>query len=141
MFLYTVNSRGKCNKGVITDANLECAAYNVKKAREQLQQTPFECEVCAGNLRHAIEQTIDEKVLNNVTPMRYRGGKKHRIFWDNFKGLNPDDALIDQLREYHGRLSGGGIHETYEHSVNPVSWEQLEEICTFLEGIHNIKRE
>ena len=75
---------------------------------------------------------VDEKVFRNLVPVKYRGGKSQTIIWDRLKELQADPALIDMMRGYYGRLSGGDMHLGGESRENPIDWAELNEMAAQL---------
>ena len=137
LYVYDVMSLGQSKKGIIAESCLNTVENNLKKAQKLLNEISSTNEVVnmlTGILRHAIELIIDEKILKNVIPLKFRG-KKAQIPWHNLKSLNPDSEKIDILRKHYSRLSGGALHLGTEATENPIDMEELESILNNLKSI------
>lgn len=134
LFLYNVNARDA--KGYIRDSKQDNAQYYIQEARRILDKRDFDeatdINRCSGLIRQAIEHMVDEKVFKNLVPVKYRGGKNQTIIWDRLKELQADPALIDMLRDYFNRVSGGNLHVDQESRENPVDWAELNTMCAQL---------
>lgn len=134
LFLYNVNARDA--KGYIRDSRQDNARYYIQEAQRVLGNHNFDeatdINKCSGLLRQAIEHMVDEKVFRNLVPVKYRGGKSQTIIWDRLKELQADPALIDMMRGYYGRLSGGDMHLGGESRENPIDWAELNEMTAQL---------
>lgn len=132
LFLYLVQSQGRDLKGVITEGKQENAKNYLQDAKRKLDTIPFtDLSGTTSSLRHAIELMVDEVILNNQVPVKFHG-KKNNIYWDQLKGLRPDAALIEKLKSYFSRLSGGDLHAGVEQTENPVDHDELLDIYNFL---------
>ena len=137
LYVYDVMSLGQSKKGIIAENCLNTVENNLKKAQKLLNEISSTNEVVnmlTGILRHTIELIIDEKILKNVIPLKFRG-KKAQIPWHNLKSLNPDSEKIDILRKHYSRLSGGALHLGTEATENPIDVEELESILEDLKSI------
>ncbi|MCP4482143.1 MAG: AAA family ATPase [bacterium] len=78
IYLYKIESEGKCSKGIIT-SHIENRAENyINFAKEYLNGSSFNLEDICSKLRKAIECLVDEKILKNITPTRF-SSKNNRI--------------------------------------------------------------
>lgn len=130
LFMYSVNSHGRDEKGVIVEMKQDNVANNLSAANKRLQEEPFsrECNLMVGAiLRHTIELIVDETIFHNQIPVKFHG-KKNSIQWDQLKTLNPNVTIIDKLSNLFSRLSGGDLHSGVEQSDNPIDYEELKEI-------------
>lgn len=137
LYIYDVMSLGQSKKGIIAESCLNTVENNLKKAQKLLNEISSTNEVVnmlTGILRHTIELIIDEKILKNVIPLKFRG-KKAQIPWQNLKSLNPDSEKIDILKKHYSRLSGGALHLGTEATENPIDMEELESILNDLKSI------
>lgn len=134
LFLYNVNAREE--KGYIRDSRQDNAKYYIQEAQRVLGSQNFDEATdigkCAGLLRQAIEHMVDEKVFKNLVPVKYRGGKSQTIFWDKLKELQADPGLIEMMRGYYNRLSGGDMHLGQESRENPMDWAELNQMASQL---------
>ncbi|MBT7736109.1 hypothetical protein HN709_00295, partial [Candidatus Peregrinibacteria bacterium] len=85
----------------------------------------------ASDLKSTIEYYIDEKILNNQRLIKDYGNKQS-IKWDQLKKLNPDEMVIDKLKEYWDLLSSRGSHLSANSMENPIPLEKFTEIIDFL---------
>lgn len=132
LFLYLVQSQGRDLKGVITEGKQENAKNYLQDAKRKLDTIPFtDLSGTTSSLRHAIELMVDEVILNNQVPVKFHG-KKNNIYWEQLKELRPDAALIDKLKSYFSRLSGGDLHAGVEQTENPVDHDELVDIYNYL---------
>ena len=135
IFLYHVLSEGKMLKGIIAPKNEDSSLFYINEAKKKLQESPFvENLVVSANLRYAIERIIDEVVFNRQIPTRM-SNKNTRINWDDLIKMNNDPILINNLKNYHSRLSGGCLHNEAEESENSIEKEEFESIIKELEAI------
>lgn len=137
LYIYDVMSLGQSKKGIIAESCLNTVENNLKKAQKLLNEISSTNEgvnMLTGILRHTIELIIDEKILKNVIPLKFRG-KKAPIPWHNLKSLNPDSEKIDILNKHYSRLSGGALHLGTEATENPIDMEELESILNDLKSI------
>lgn len=135
LLMYLVESRGRDEKGVITEFKQDSVKNNLAKAKRMLDMKPFDSHIALGALlRHTIELMIDEKVFNNQIPVKFHG-RKNNISWDQLKLVRADPALIERLNGLFNRLSGGDLHSGIEQSNNPIDYEELKEIYDELNSI------
>ena len=130
LFMYSVASHSRDEKGVITEKKQDNVANNLKKAHNLLNSIPFSDDdsiMVGAILRHTIELIIDEKIFNNQIPIKFHGSK-NTIQWEQLKTLNPDVTMIDKLNRLFSRLSGGDLHLGIEQSDNPIDHGELEDI-------------
>lgn len=125
LYIYKVISQGQDMKGIITEWRQDNAANNLRKANSKLSEVPFtDTETVSTCLRKAIEMLIDEKIFNNLIPLKLRG-RKDSIHWEELKKLNADTNMIDDLKAIHNRLSGGELHSGMEHEENSLEFDEL----------------
>lgn len=137
LFVYSVTSCGRDKKGVIAERKQDNVANNLGKARKLLNEMPFDNDysiMVGAILRHTIELIIDERIFNNQIPVKFHG-RKNTIPWEQLKSLNPDEAIIDKLKELFSRLSGGDLHSGVEKYDNPIDYDELEDIYNELAKI------
>lgn len=135
LFLYLAQSQGRDSKGVITEGKQEKAKNYLLNAKRKLNEMPFtDLGGTTSALRHAIELMVDEVIFNNQVPVKFHG-KKNNIYWDQLKNLKPDATLIDNLKSYYGRISGGDLHAGVEQTENPVDHDELEDIYNYLNSV------
>lgn len=135
IFLHNIESEGKNSKGVISTRQEDKAETHFEKAKEYLNDSPFEKHnEVATKLRKTIECLVDEKVFNNQVPTKFTS-KNNRIHWDSLKQLNNEDTLINTLREIHDRVSGGEMHNGTESNENPIEKEEFDEMVKNIESI------
>lgn len=101
-------------KGYIMPHEKRKSDYFLDLADRFLHVTPFlSSEPTIIYLRRAIEELIDEKVFNNLTPLRFRGHNAN-IEWLKMENMVNAGASgvtkIRDLRRIHDRLSGRGVH-------------------------------
>jgi energy-coupling factor transporter ATP-binding protein EcfA2 len=126
IFLYTVQSEGKSSKGIIIFRKVHKAKTHADSVQKILQKSPFDnTDKACVKLRKTVECLIDEKIFNNQAPTRF-SSKNNRIHWDELKRLNPDDKLIDTLKDIHDRVSGGSMHGGTESEENPIGKDELD---------------
>lgn len=138
LFLYSVESHGRDDKGVITEMKQDNVRNNLTKAKRLLDNTPFtgnEILAIGAFLRHTIELMIDEKIFNNQIPVKFHG-RKNTIQWDQLKTLNPNATVIDTLKRLFDRLSGGDLHLGVESTENPIDHDELENIYNELKELN-----
>ena len=135
LFLYLAQSQGRDLKGVITEGKQEKAKNYLLDAKRKLDVIPFtDLSGTTSSLRHAIELIVDEVILNNQVPVKFHG-KKNNIYWDQLKELKPDAVLIDRLKAYFNRISGGDLHAGVEQTENPVDHDELLDIYNYLMSV------
>lgn len=135
IFLYHVLSESKMLKGIITPKNEDSSQSYINEAKKKLQKSPFtESLEVSANLRYAIERIIDEVVFNHQIPTKM-SNKNSRISWDDLIKMNNDPILINKLKSYHSRLSGGCLHNGAEEGENSIEKEEFENIINYLESI------
>ena len=135
LFLYLAQSQGRDLKGVITEGKQEKAKNYLQDAKRKLDVIPFtDLSGTTSSLRHAIELMVDEVILNNQIPVKFHG-KKNNIYWDQLKDLKPDAVLIDRLKAYYNRISGGDLHAGVEQTENPVDHDELLHIYNHLVSV------
>ena len=135
IFLYHVLSESKMLKGIITPKNEDSSRSYINEAKKKLQKSPFtESLEVSANLRYAIERIIDEVVFNHQIPTKM-SNKNSRISWDDLIKMNNDPILINKLKSYHSRLSGGCLHNGAEEDENSIEKEEFENIINYLESI------
>ncbi len=135
--IYLVNNEGKSSKGVLTNYKLNKAQTHISDAKKMLNTSPFEESLKVANLlRKAVECTIDEKIFNNQVPTK-NSTKNSRINWDELKKLNNDESTIDLLKNIHGRVSGGEMHNGTENEENPIDVDEFNKMISDVENILN----
>lgn len=137
LYMYSVMSHGINSKGVIHEMkqdNLKTNLNQIKKILQNKKDEP-DCMRLGSKLRHTIELIIDEKIFAGQIPTKFHG-KKNSIPWDELKKLNPDSALIENLKKLFSRLSGGNLHNGIEQSENPTSIEELKDIYNQLAKLY-----
>lgn len=133
--IYLVNNEGENSKGVLTHYKLNKAKTHIDDAKRLLQISPFEDSLKVANLiRKAVECTIDEKIFNNQVPTKH-STKNNHINWDELKKLNNDANTINLLKEIHGRVSGGEMHNGTENEENPINMDEFRDIISNLEDL------
>ena len=137
ILLYETLSEGKNSKGVISKKQIEKAETYLRAVSEMLKESPFikKQEACT-KLRFAVELLIDEVVFNGQVPTRF-STKSSRINWDGLKKLSNDSAVIDTLKEVHGRCSGGELHNGMERNENPVEKADIQEMVNKLTAMQS----
>jgi len=103
--------------------------YFLDKADEALKVTPFlTSEPTIAYLRRAVEEMVDEKVFQKLSPLRYRGHSS-TIEWVRLKGMVNQgvdgDARIEELRKIYEKLSGRGTHLGALSSTATLSQSEL----------------
>lgn len=103
--------------------------YFLDKADEALKVTPFlTSEPTIAYLRRAVEEMVDEKVFQKLSPLRYRGHSS-TIEWVRLKGMVNQgvdgDARIEELRKIYEKLSGRGTHLGALSSAATLSQSEL----------------
>lgn len=88
--------------------------YFLDMADAALKVTPFlSPEPAIAYLRRAVEELVDEKVFQKLSPLRYRGHSSS-IEWMRLKGMvnqgTSGDARIEELRKIYEKLSSRGSH-------------------------------
>ena len=101
-------------KGYILPHDKRKSDYFLDLADQSLQVSPFlSSEPTIIYMRRAIEELVDEKVFNNLAPLRFRGHNAN-IEWIKMENMvNAGQAGVDKVRELrriHDKLSGRGIH-------------------------------
>ena len=61
--------------------------------------------------------------------------KSSRINWEGLKSITSDSAVIDILKDVHGRCSGGELHNGMERNENPVEKADIQEMVNKLKEI------
>lgn len=136
LFSYSVYSRGRNLKGVVSELKQDNAKNNLSRAKKLLEDTSLsDIQRITVILRHVIELIIDEKVLKGLTPLRF-SGKKNSIQWERLATLNADVDMIGTLRTYYNRLSGGEIHVGVESEENPITFEEVMTIWNYLNDLY-----
>lgn len=135
ILLYETLSEGKNSKGVISRKQIDKAKDYIRGVEELLKESPFtkKQEACA-KLRFAVELLIDEIVFNGQVPTKY-STKSSRINWEGLKSITSDSAVIDILKDVHGRCSGGELHNGMERNENPVEKADIQEMVNKLKEI------
>ena len=135
--IYLVNNEGKNSKGVLINFKLNKASNHIRDAKRLLNSSPFEDGLKVANLlRKAVECTIDEKVFNNQVPTK-NSTKNNRINWDELKKLNNDELIINSLKDIHGRVSGGEMHNGTENEENPIEIDEYNTMINDIEQMLN----
>lgn len=103
--------------------------YFLNKADAALKVTPFlSPEPAMAYLRRAVEEMVDEKVFQKLSPLRYRGHSS-AIEWVKLKGMVNQgvdgDARIEELRSVYEKLSGRGAHLGALSSAATLSQSEL----------------
>ena len=133
--IYQVESEGKNEKGVLINYKANKASIHIKEAKRLLKKSPFDDRLkVAILLRKTVECTIDEIILNNISPTKY-SNKNSRIHWEDLRNLNNDSAIIDILENIHSRVSGGEMHNGVESEENPIDKEEFENMISNIENI------
>lgn len=135
ILLYETLSEGKNSKGVISRKQIDKAKDYIRGVEELLKESPFtkKQEACA-KLRFAVELLIDEIVFNGQIPTKY-STKSSRINWEGLKSITSDSAVIDTLKDVHGRCSGGELHNGMERNENSVEKADIQEMVNKLKEI------
>ncbi len=133
--IYLVSNEGKSSKGVLTNYKQNKAKIHISDAKKLLTNSPFQDGLKVANLlRKAVECTIDEKIFNNQVPTK-NSTKNNRINWDELKNLNNDERIINELKNIHGRVSGGEMHNGTENEENPIEVDEFNTMITTVEQI------
>lgn len=132
IYTYKVDREAKDKTGRIFEAQNESCSYFIKKAENEMK-SDYSLSCVAGYLKSAIENYIDEKILNRQGLLKDKRIKDH-IEWDMLKGLNPDENTINQLKIHWDNLSNRGTHLSANSSENPLGTEDLNNIITFLKS-------
>lgn len=134
--IYEIRSEGISQKGVIFPVESKMARRTIDAMQSLLKESPFNDGIKVSSMaRKTIEYIIDEKILNNVTPTKY-ANKNTRIQWEAISKINPAQNILDKLKKFHSRLSGGDLHNGTEFQENPITKEELQEIVNELEKIY-----
>lgn len=135
--IYKLNNEGVNSKGVLGNYKRNKAKNHINDAKRLLNKIPFNDSLKAASLiRKAVECTIDEVVFNNQIPTKY-SYKTHHISWDDLKNLNTEHTIIDSLKEIHGRVSGGEMHNGTENEDNPIEPDEFNTMISDIEKILN----
>ncbi len=135
--VYKVNNEGINSKGVLGNYKRNKAKNHIKDAKKLLNASPFDDSLKVANLiRKAVECSIDEVVFNNQIPTKY-SYKTRYISWDDLKNLNTVSTTIDSLKEIHGRVSGGEMHNGTENEENPIEVDEFNTMISDIETILN----
>ena len=90
-------------------------------------------------LRRAVEKLIDEVLLKNIQPCKWNVSGSH-IDWERLKELNPNVEYQKQwavLNKAFGGLSNRKLHEGEMSRENPITQDELSNICNELIGLCN----
>ena len=116
--------------GKVISKSQESSKFYLEKIEKDLQGDYTPSSI-ASDLKSTIEYYIDEKILNNQRLIKDYGNKQS-IKWDQLKKLNPDEMVIDKLKEYWDLLSSRGSHLSANSMENPIPLEKFTEIIDFL---------
>lgn len=130
-----VTSAQSC--GFVLDYSDKKTLFYLDQADTELAKTPpINLKGANDNLREAVEWMIDEVVLNNVTPLRYRGNTP--IPWKELKVVtNRGSEIIDKLSEYYSKLSSGGSHLGGVAYVAPLGPAELQAVSSGLRKLYS----
>lgn len=125
-------------KGLIVPFKKRNAKYYIQEAIRLVAVQPFSDNVDAvtNNLRHAVENMIDEIVFRGQIPTRYTS-KNNRIQWEILKKLVNDGVTIDKLQAVHSRVSASGLHNGIEAGHNPLRQDEANGFIRDLKDIFN----
>lgn len=130
--IYEVISEWKNKKWILKNYKKNDLKNNLKIIEKLLEKSPFEeSEKISSLLRKSIECYIDEKILNRQIPTKY-SNKNNRIDWNWLKEINIDENIINNLNDFHSRLSWWNLHNWVENEENPIELEEFKEIYNFL---------
>ena len=135
VYLYETNSEGQNRKGVIIEKRVQNLQYYLDKLEKILAESPFTKydEACI-ELRRGVETAIDEIVFNKQIPTKL-SNKNSRINWKDLKLIRNDAVLIDGLKQIHGRVSGGNLHNGSERENNPLDRDEIAQLYDKLKNL------
>lgn len=125
IYAYKLESVARDEKGVVVNWTHCNSEGYLSKVNDIVEHKKIDLtEAAIGFLRLSVECIIDEKVFNNLDPLKFHGKKSH-IEWDKLKELNADKSMIDQLQRIYNRLSGGALHSGIERNENPIGFDEV----------------
>lgn len=131
---YEMRRNSSVSTGIVIPFKIQNFNYFLAKAKKLLENSEYDENDVAGNLRLAIDHYVDEKILAN-NMLRKDKQRNHNTNFENLKALNPDAAKIDKLASYYSMVSGnGGIHQYQDYQLNSMKKEDFLQIVNFLEG-------
>lgn len=130
VYSFKIERRSLSETGKIISKSQENSKFYLEKIEKDLQGD-YTVSSVASDLKSAIEYYIDEKILYNQRLIKDYG-KRQCIKWDQLKKLNPDEAIIDKLKEYWDLLSSRGSHLSANSMEDPITFEKFTEIIEFL---------
>lgn len=127
---YMVNRQGNTT-GILRNYDKDNPMYYLACAKECIDVVPFgikEAESATQLLRKAVELMVDEKLLLNLEPCKYRYGAQG-ILWADLQGLkNVPDAVNQKLQEQYVILSSGGTHVGMVGEEDSLEHDDLEDV-------------
>jgi len=136
--IYEVERYSKNETGYLKNYKGKKLVDLLKQAEKELRKRPFNEHIyVAGMIRRAVEATIDEVVLNGITPTKY-SNKNSRISWDDLRSIDVDKDKINLLQLIHSRASGSELHNGTECEENPIDVEEFNKIIMNLKQIAGV---